>query len=55
MKKLLFVLAVATFTACNSSSMETPVTSDSTIVDTTAVGVDSILVDSIKIVDTIKK
>jgi hypothetical protein len=54
MKKLVFVLAVA-LSACGSASTETPTTKDSTIIDTTKVGVDSSIIDSTKIVDTLKK
>lgn len=54
MKKLLFVLAVA-LSACGGGFTETPTTKDSTIIDTTKVGVDSSIIDSTKVIDTIKK
>jgi hypothetical protein len=54
MKKLLFVLAVA-LSACKFTTSTEPVTKDSTSIDTTAVGIDSVLIDSTKIIDTIKK
>jgi len=54
MKKLLFVFAVA-LSACGGASTETVSTTDSTIIDTTKVGVDSSIIDSTKIIDTLKK
>ncbi len=52
MKKLILIAAVAFFTACGSASTEAPASCDSTCVDSCKAIVDTVKVDSVKVIDS---